>query len=297
MSYGSGDYTYELAEGWGQLPEGYEFNQVAGVAVDKDDQVYVFNRGRHQLMVFDRDGAFIKSWSQGFANPHGIHVGPDGNLYIVDRDAHVVLRYSPDERLTLTLGTPNRPSDTGYTMEQRVVERAAEPFNLPAGVAVNEAGDIFVADGYGNARVHKYDSSGSLIVSWGEPGYRNPSDFHLPHGIAVDGAGSVLVCDRENHRIQLFDQELCEFNEMWSDFRQPTDVAVGPDGTVYVAELQHRISILDGDGNVLTRWGGERSREPGQFAAPHGIAVDSRGDIYVGEVGGGERIQKFVRRR
>ena len=296
MTYGGGDHTYELAEGWGKLPEGHEFHQVAGVAVDSSDRVYLFNRSRHQVMVFDREGNFIKSWDVGFANPHGIHIGPDGNLYFADRDAHVVLKYGPDERPMLTLGTRDHPSDTGYTAEERVVKQAGEPFNLPAGVAVNEQGDIFVADGYGNSRVHKYDATGALVISWGSPGKNNPGDFHLPHGVALDNDGRVLVCDRENHRIQIFDQE-GEYKSMWTGFRQPCDAAVGPDGTVYVAELRHRVSILDAGGNVLARWGGESSHEPGQFVAPHGIAVDSHGDIYVGEVLEGRRVQKFVRQR
>ncbi|MCH8064186.1 MAG: hypothetical protein IH861_16990 [Chloroflexi bacterium] len=294
MTYGSGAYTYELAEGWGKLPEGYEFNQVAGVAVDKDDQVYLFNRSSHQLMVFDREGNFIRSWNEKFTNPHSIHIGPDGNIFLADRDAHVILKYSPDEKLLLTLGTRDSPSDTGYTLEDRVVKRAAGPFNLPTGIATNDEGDIFIADGYGNARVHKYSSTGALITSWGAPGSANPVDFHLPHGIALDNEGRLLVCDRENHRIQAFDQE-GEFLFMRRGFQQPTDVAVGPDGTIYVSELQHRLTIMDGDGKILARWGDESSHEPGQFVAPHGIAIDSHGDIYIGEVLQGQRIQKFIR--
>lgn len=294
MVYGSGAYTYELDEGWGKLPEGYEFNQVAGVAVDKDDQVYLFNRSSHPLMVFDRDGNFIRSWNEKFTNPHSIHIDPDGNIFLADRDAHVILKYSPDEKLLLTLGTRSQPSDTGYTLEERVVHRAAGPFNLPTGIAANAEGDIFVADGYGNARVHKYSSSGALITSWGAPGSANPVDFHLPHGIALDNEGRLLVCDRENHRIQAFDQD-GEFLFMRRGFKQPTDVAVGPDGTIYVSELGHRVTIMDGDGKILSQWGGESSHEPGEFVAPHGIAIDSHGDIYIGEVLQGQRIQKFVR--
>ena len=295
MQYGQGDYKYELDEGWGQLPEGYEFHQVAGVAVDADDNVYLFNRSEHQLMVFDRGGSFVKSWERRFTNPHGIHIGPDGNLYLADRDAHVVLKYSPDEKLLLTLGTRDQPSDTGYDSE-RIVHRAAGPFNLPTNIAVSDSGDIFVADGYGNARVHKYDATGAQVLSWGIPGKSNPGDFHLPNGIAIDNEGRVLVCDRENHRIQVFDQE-GEFRAMWTGFRQPTDVKVGPDGEVYVPELAHRFTIVDGEGEVLAQWGGETSHEAGQFVAPHGVAVDSHGDIYIGEVLAGQRVQKFIRVR
>ena len=297
MSYGSGNYTYELAEGWGTLPEGYEFNQVAAVDVDKDDQVYLFTRGSHQVMVFDRDGKFLKSWGEKFTNPHGIHIGPDGNVYLADRDAHVILKYSPDERLLLTLGTRDRPSDTGYTSEEKVVKRAGGPFNLPAGIAVSSEGDIFVADGYGNCEVHRFTADGGLVTSWGSPGSLNPSDLNLPHDTVLDHEGNVLVCDRENNRIQIFDPEEGRFLRMWTGLRQPAAVAVGPYGEVYVAELQGRISVLDNDGQVLAQWGGEGSQEPDLFASPHGIAIDSHGDIYVGEGNPGNRVQKFLRQR
>ena len=296
MAYGSGAYTYELAEGWGELPEGYEYQQVAGVAVDESDRVYAFNRSSHQVIVLDREGNFLRSWDQDFAQPHGIHIGPDGNFYLADRDAHVVQKYSPEGRLLLTLGTPNSPSDTGYIAQEREVQRAAGPFNLPTGVAVNDAGDIFVSDGYGNCRVHKFDAGGALVKSWGSPGLEDPGDFNLPHGIGLDNEGRLLVCDRQNHRIQVFDQD-GNYITLWTGFRQPTDVVVGPDGEVYVPELQHRFSIVDGDGTLLARWGGESSHEAGQFVAPHGVAVDSYGDIYVGEVLEGQRLQKFVRQR
>ncbi len=296
MTYGSGDFIYELDEGWGKLPEGYEFHQVAGVAVDRNDNVYLFTRSAHNVMVFDPNGNLIKTWATKFKGPHGIHIGPDGNIYLVDRDAHIVLKYSPDEKLLLTLGTRDRPSDTGYTAQNRTVTQAAGPFNLPTNVAVTEEGDIFVADGYGNCRVHKYSSSGTHMLSWGTPGKVNQGDFHLPHGIEVDSDGNVLVCDRENHRVQIFDQDGV-FLTMWTGFRQPTDIVAGPDGEYYVPELSHRMSIVDKDGNVLARWGGERDFTPGQFVAPHGVAVDSRGDIYIGEVLEGKRIQKFIRQR
>ena len=296
MSFGSGDYVFELDEGWGKLPEGHEFNQVAGVAVDKDDNVYLYNRSSHQLMVFDREGNFQKSWSEKFSNPHGIHIGPDGNFYLADRDAQVVLKYSPDEKLLLTLGSRDTPSDTGEQKVRFLVEKPGGPFNLPTNVAVTNEGNIFVADGYGNCRVHKYTSSGSLIDSWGIPGKSNPGDFHLPHGIGIDSQGRVVVCDRENDRIQLFNQE-GEFLGLWTGFRQPTDVAFGPDGEVYVPELGHRMSITNSDGKIVSQWGGESSHDAGQFVAPHGVAIDSHGDIYIGEVLEGRRIQKFIRQR
>ena len=295
MNHTIGDREYVLDQEWGRLPEGYEFHQVVGVAVDGSDNVYVFNRSDHKLMVFDRDGDLTKVWSREFVNPHGAHVDGEGNVYLVDRDAHVVEKYSPDQELLLTLGTRGQPSDTGEILAGFLVERAAGPHNLPTGVATSPEGDIFVSDGYRNCRVHKFDSDGNLLNSWGVPGTVNPGEFHLPHGIGLDNQSRVLLCDRENHRIQIFDQN-GEYVDMWTGFRQPTSVTVDKDGTVYVPELQSRVSVLDGDGNVLARWGGEKSHAPGQFVAPHCIAVDSRGDVYVGEVLEGKRIQKFVRK-
>ncbi len=295
MTYGSGDYQYELVEDWGDLPDGYEWHQVAGVAVDADDNVYAFNRSSHQMMVFDRNGSFRGTWDDTFAGPHGIHIGPDQCVYLADRDAHVVLKYSLDGKLLMRLGT-GRASDTGYESNAVPVARAAGPFNLPTGIAVSDEGDIFISDGYGNSRIHRYTSTGSLYLSWGLPGKVNPGDFHLPHGIAIDHEGQVLVCDRENDRLQVFDQE-GEFIEIFTGFRQPTDLHIGPEGEIYVPELQGRVTVIDSSGEILSQWGGERSHEAGLFWAPHGVAVDSHGDMYIGEVLEGRRLQKFARVR
>ena len=294
MSFGSGDFTYELVEGWGDLPSGYELFQVAGVAVDADDRVYAFNRSDHKLIVFGRDGGFVKAWKDTFTTPHGMRIAPDGSIFLVDQGSHVVLKYSPDEELLMTLGNPDQPSDTGYSMEHKVVERAAGPFNNPTGVVISDAGDIFVSDGYGNCRVHKYSASGELLKTWGVPGTEGPGEFHLPHGIGLDNQDRLLVADRQNHRVQLFTQD-GDHIDTWTGFRQPCSVTVGPDGTVYVPELGSRMSILDSDGNLLARWGGEPTTEPGLFRSPHCAAVDSQGSLYIGEVLEGSRLQKFTR--
>ena len=115
----------------------------------------------------------------------------------------------------------------------------------------------------------KYTSTGSLVLSWGEPGKNNPGDFHLPHGIGIDLDGRIIVCDRENNRIQLF-EENGEVLGIWTGFLQPTAVATGPDGEIYVSELQHRVSIVEAaTGNILAQIGGQSTHEPGVFVAPH----------------------------
>jgi DNA-binding beta-propeller fold protein YncE len=294
MSYRLGDIEYELADAWGALPSGLEYGQIASVAVDRTDRVYVLSRGDHPVVVFDAEGALEQVWDQRFARPHSIHIGPDGNVYVLDRDAHVVQKHSPDGRLLQTVGARNRPSDSGYTADDPVVRKAAGPFNLPAAVAVDENGDMFVADGYGNCRVHRFDATGALLASWGEPGTEGPAEFNLPHGIAIHD-GKVLVCDRDNNRIQVFDRN-GEFLEMWTGFRQPTSVARGPEGTLYVSEVQNSISILDSEGSVLTKWGGPGTSEGKRLGVAHGIALDSRGNIYVADLRGPGGVHRLERR-
>jgi len=321
------EFGYEADDSWAKLPPGWGWTEVAAVATDSQDRVYAFNRGEHPVMVFDRDGTFVNSWGEGlFARPHGLFIGADDAAYCTDDLGHTVRKFTPEGRLLLTLGASGWPSDTGATsMDFRTVQRAGPPFHYPTNLAVSPAGDLYVSDGYGNARVHKFSPGGQLLLSWGEPG-DGPGQFHLPHGIAVDRQGTVYVADRENSRVQLFmpdGQYLAE----WTDVARPCQVFIDGAGTVYVAELGFRagmwpgttapsadapggqVSVFDRHGRLRARWGGGRNpRAPGDFFAPHGICVDSHGDIYVAEVvwsAGGNQglvsptchtLQKFVRR-
>jgi DNA-binding beta-propeller fold protein YncE len=297
------DFGYEAHDRWAQLPPGLSFSEVAAVATDSQDNVYVFNRGEHPVMIFNRDGSFRNSWGEGiFARPHGIFIGPDDAVYCTDDRDHTVRKFTPDGRLLLTLGASGRPSDTGATsMDFRAILRAGPPFHYPTNLALSPEGILYVSDGYGNARVHKFSANGSLILSWGEPG-SGPGQFRIPHGIAVDAQGTVYVADRENSRIQLFTPE-GKFLGEWTDVARPCQVFIDRMGNVYVAELGFiagmwpgttapsedapggRVSIFDQNGGLLARWGGGRNPcVPGDFFAPHGICVDSSGDIYVAEV-------------
>ena len=170
---------------------------------------------------------------------------------------------------------------------------------------VTASGEMYVSDGYGNARVHKLSPDGKLLFSWGEPGYL-PGQFRLPHYICLDNQERVWIADRENSRLQIFDAN-GKFLDQWEDFIRPTDVKIDKNNTVYVTELCQRVSILSLDGKVLTRFGNQRGKDlnTALFLAPHTVAIDSRGDIYVGEVSwswtkrtldrGARVIQKFAR--
>jgi len=290
-------------EGWEQLPPGRRHEDVAAVAVDSRDRVYLFTRRDPAVLVYDRDGRFIRAWPDGLFSEraHGITVAPDGSVWCVDDADHSVRKFTPEGELLLTLGTRGKPSDTGYDGKAlATIARPGPPFNRPTNLAVAPNGDLYVTDGYGNARVHQFSATGALIRSWGAPG-TGPGQFRLPHGIAILPDGRVLVADRENDRIQVFDLVGAYLDE-WLEIQRPTHLAIGPDGLVYLSELPWlngqrsgrfgeiaagrpgRVTALTADGDVVARWGGLPMGTPGAFTAPHGIAVDSRGDVYVAEV-------------
>jgi DNA-binding beta-propeller fold protein YncE len=208
----------------------------------------------------------------------------------------------------MTLGDAGRPSDTGYAQKSNMYEslatiiRGGPPFNRPTGVDVNSAGEIYVSDGYGNARVHKFSPQGELLFSWGEPG-TGPGQFRLPHSIWVDKEERVWVTDWQNNRIQIFDAQ-GRFLTQWTDLAGPSDVCIDDEETVYVSEEERRLSIFSIDGKLLGRWDSQgEADETALFIAPHAVAVDSRGDLYVGEVSktfagvdkGLRTLQKFAR--
>lgn len=327
VAVGDGLFLFDVAESWPTLPAGGNFVEVAAVATDSADRVYVFNRGERPLMVFSPTGEFISSWGEDvFLHAHGITIGPDDAVYCVDDSDHTVKKFSLDGQLLLTLGKSGKYSATGATtIDYRTIAHSGPPFNYPTSLALGDAGEMYVTDGYGNARVHKFSADGELMLSWGEPG-GGPGQFHVPHGIAIDSQGLLYIADRENSRIQRFTSGGVYVDE-WSDVARPCEVFIDAADAVYVAELGYRagmwpgtsapspdatggrVSIFNIQGERLASWGGgENPCAAGDFFAPHDIWVDQRGDVYVSEVtmsAGGNRglvspechcLQKFIRK-
>jgi sugar lactone lactonase YvrE len=324
---GSGELTFELIADWEQLPSGWSHGDVAGVAADSQDRVYVFNRSEHPVIVYDSDGRFLASWGEGvFTRPHGITIHDD-IVYCADDTDHTVRAFTLDGKLLRTLGNLNQPSETGYSPEGRAnllsIKRGAGPFNRPTRLAVAPDGELYVSDGYGNARIHRFSPDGQLIHSWGEPG-SGPGQFNLPHSVWVHTDGRVFVCDRENDRVQIFDRS-GNLLGTWTEFARPGDLLIDSSGHVFVGEMawnldephmdgrpvpearSAQISIRDLDGNTLTRWGGDDACAPASFASPHGLCLDSQRSLYVAEVthtalsrsnrwhAGCHALQKFAR--
>ncbi|HMK68455.1 MAG TPA: peptidyl-alpha-hydroxyglycine alpha-amidating lyase family protein [Stellaceae bacterium] len=286
---GSGPFRYRVLPQWGELPQGWRYGDVAAVGVDRKDNVYVFNRGPHPVIVYDREGRFLRSWGEGvFKRAHGLHMGPDDTVYLTDDGDHTVRHCRLDGTVLMTIGIPGRPSSF----------MSGLPFHRCTHTALSPKGEIYIADGYGNACVHKYSPDGKLLFSWGEPG-TDPGEFNIVHNICCDGEGWVYVADRENHRVQVFDGE-GKYEAQWNNLHRPCGLYMesGKNPLCFIGELGPgypinrdapnlgpRISILTSEGKLLARLGRMHAGEAvGQFIAPHGLAIDSHGDLYVGEV-------------
>jgi len=287
LTLGNNNFTFQPEPDWAQLPEGWAFKECADVAVDSEDRVYIFNRGEHPVMVFEHDGAFVASWGEGvFTTAHGITYAPDGTLYLADQRDHSIRKCTLDGQVLMTIGAPNDPPPRW----------SGKPFNQPTSVAISSVnGALYISDGYGNARVHKYTPDGRYVKSWGTSG-TGPGEFVIPHAIVVDKNDNVIIGDRENNRLQIFDTE-GNLQHMWQNIWKPAGLAIGPDNNLYIAELcgepyfadapnvGNRVSVYNLDGDLLARIGmSTQGEEPGHFLAAHGLTVDSSGDVYVAEV-------------
>lgn len=272
---GTGEYVYEVVRPWGQLPEGWTLGLVSHVAVDSRDRVYFYQRKAPPILVFDEHGNFLTGWGSGrLRDAHGIYIDHDDQIWVCNRDEHEVLKLTPEGKILLTLGHRGRPAFQA-------------PFNHPADVAVAPSGDIYIADGYGNSVVHRFSPDGQHLGSWGSPG-KGRRQFTTPHGIWADAAERILVADRENNRVQLLSPEGDYLGE-WTDLHHPMDIYVDRGGTVYVTDQIPRITMYAPDGRMLARG------RPVTIGA-HGVWGDSRGNLYLAEVGLNQ-VTKLVRRR
>ena len=274
---GTGDYRYEYRRDWAKLPAEMEFQSPSAVAVDSHDNLYVFQRGDPPVLVFDRDGNMIAQWTRKDGVPadaHLVYVDPDDGVYLADRDAHQILKYTAEGELVMSLGNRDRAE-------------LQAPFNHPADMCVAPpgsplTGEIFVADGYGNSSVHHFSASGNHIGSFGSPG-SSAGEFRVPHSVRVSVDGRIYVADRENNRVQIFSPD-GEFIEEWTDFKKPMGIHIDTAGIVYVTDQVPRLSILTLDGQLLARGR--------TFEQAHNVYTDSAGNIYGADVAH-HRIQVF----
>jgi streptogramin lyase len=297
--------SYEVDPAWPKRPAGVEWGAVPGVAVDRQDNVWIFTRAVPPVQVYKAaDGSFVRSLGEKeIKTAHHIKIDPDGNVWVADIGRHLVMQFSPSGQLLKRLGTPD------------VAGEDETHFNMPTDMALGPAGDVFISDGYGNNRVVHYDSSGKFVKAWGKLGQR-PGEFSLPHAIELDARGRLYVADRNNVRVQVFDTA-GKLLDVWSNVITPWGFWLSPEGDIWVCGSSPMIWARAGEeplgcppkdqlfarftpaGKLVQLWsvpkGADGKEQPGDLNWVHGMALDSQGNIYAGDIIG-KRVQKFVRR-
>jgi len=275
--------AYEVDAAWPRLPAGWNLAETPAVSVDAEENVYVFHRGEHPIMVFDKDGKFLRSFGDGvYASTHGLRVDKEGNIWTTDVENHVVLKMDNKGRIRMVLG------------RRGVAEEADDRFKMPTDVAISSNGDIYISDGYGNSRIVQLSKDGRFIRAWGKRG-TGPGEFNTPHSIALDKQGRVYVADRENFRIQVFDSE-GKFLQQWSHVGSPWGLFITEDQSLFMTDgYNNRVLKMNLDGQILGSLG-EHGKLPGQFELCHHLSIGPiTKSLYVGEITNW-RVQKFLPR-
>ncbi|THF82176.1 NHL repeat-containing protein [Cohnella fermenti] len=296
-------YTYTPLRDWARMPEGISLGYTHGIAEDAAGLLYIFNMSVHAVAIFAPDGQFVSSWGEAYAEgAHGLCLHREENgteyLYVTDIARGRVAKHTLDGEEVLTLGVPPLPD---IYPEPRAYR--------PTDVDVAPNGDIYVADGYGQYLVHRYDRHGQWLQCWGGRG-DGFDKLHEPHGLWVDGRGVepiVYVADRRHRRFVSYDAEGRLLQAHEGDFRLPCDL-VGAGDRFYIPDLNGRVSITDADFRVIAHLGEpdglwQDARWPAippaewperGFVSPHALHVDRSGHIYVVEWVPQGRITKWL---
>jgi len=301
---------YHAVHGWPLLPDGRDLGAVAGVGIDTHGNVFVFHRNDRTwppsdelsttpiasptVTAFDaQSGKVVAQWGENtFAMPHGLAIDRNDNVWLTDVALQQVYKFTLDGELLMTLG------------ERGVSGNDSTHFNRPTDVAVAEDGTVFISDGYRNSRVMQFSPDGLFLGQWGVNG-KGVGEFDVPHGLSMDNKGRIYVADRENDRVQIFNQAGDFLGQWKSDaIGRPYGISVAPNNIVLIADggeqpdnPPHRsgVAVLGLDGSLIEtfgRWG----NYDGQFQMAHDVAVAPDGTVYVGDITGG-RVQKFVKEK
>jgi DNA-binding beta-propeller fold protein YncE len=273
------------------LPAGTTMGAPAAVAFDAHGHLWVLTRGPQPLFEFDANGAFVRAFGEGlFTRTHGLRFDADGNIWVSDVGAHIVVKMSPAGQTLLTLGVKGEPG---------VWDEAAgsRRLNQPNDVAFGHGGEVFVVQGHtpgadGDPRVLKFDRTGRFIKSWGGKG-KTPGKFEVAHGIAIDGKGLLWVTDRENQRIQIFDADGVFVREI-KYAGLPCALDIGSQYIYMVNGFAGQVLRLDLNGTVLAATG-KPGKGVGEFGEAHFITVSPKGDLFVADSVNGT-LQRFVRK-
>jgi hypothetical protein len=297
---------YEVDPAWPKKPADFAFGHCPGVAVDKADRIWVFTRSKAPtppVQCWSTDGSLIRAWgADTVKTAHHIKIDREGNVWLADIGHHVVRKYTAEGRLLLTLGTEGEPGCDRVRL------------NKPTDMAIAPDGDVFVSDGYGNNRIVRFDRNGKFVKEWGKLG-TGPGEFSIPHAIAIDSRGRLYVADRNNVRIQVFDRDgkfldewrhvvtpwgfcMTERDELWVCGSSPMPWRPG-ENALGCPPKDQLFMRFNTEGRLLQLWtvpkGEDGKEKPGELNWVHGLAVDSAGNLYAGDIVGC-RVQKFVKK-
>lgn len=293
---------YKVDPNWPQTPKGSTREAVTGLAIDKNDHVFVFTRSLPPVQVYEAaTGKLVRAWGEEhFKSTHQLRLDAEGNVWAADIGHHQVMQFTPTGRLLRALGTKG------------VAGKDEKHFNMPTDVAVTPEGDVYVADGYGNARIVHFDKKGKYVKEWGTLGSK-PGEFSIPHAI-VYAKGKLYVADRNNSRIQVFDPS-GKLLDVWGNLMIPWGLSVTEKGELWACgsspmrwrptdkglgcppkdQVLMRYTL---EGKLQQLWtvpkGVDGKEVPGDLNWVHCIATDSKGNLYAGDIYG-KRAQKFVR--
>jgi sugar lactone lactonase YvrE len=272
------------------LPDGMKMGATAAVQFDARGHLLVLARGATAFFEFDPSGKYVRSFGDGlFTRSHGLRIDPEGNIWATDTGGHVVVKLSPAGQVLMTLGTKGQAGEWNEGAGSRLL-------NQPNDVVIAANGDVFIAQGHtpgdrGDARVLKFDRTGKFVTSWGGKG-NGPGQFQVAHGIAIDAKGLVWVMDRENQRIQVFDQNGKYVREM-KYAGLPCSIDIGRQYIYMVNGFAGQVVQMDLSGKVLAALG-KPGKGPGEFGEAHFIAVSPKDEIFVADSVNGALV-KFVK--
>ncbi len=274
------------------VPPNVMMGASSSVAFDSKGHLFVLSRGAQPLTEFDENGKFIRAFGDGlFTRSHGLRIDKDGNIWATDVGAHTVMKLSPQGQVLLTLGTKGKAGEWNEAAQSRL-------FNEPNDIAIAANGDLFITQGHtpgagkGDPRVLKFDKNGNFIKTWGGKG-TDAGKFDVAHGIAIDAKGLLWVTDRENQRIQIFDQDGKYIREL-KYAGLPCALDIGSQYIYMVNGFAGQVLRMDLEGKVLAAVG-KAGQGVGEFGEAHFVAVSPKGEIYVAD-SVNRAVQKFVKK-
>jgi len=297
---------YEVDPSWPQRPANLPCGAVPGIAVDRHDQVWVFTRTNPPVQVFTTGGRFVRAWGEGMVGmAHYIRIDREDNVWLADAGLHVIRKCTPEGQVLLTIGTPGQKGE------------GPKLLNMPTDMAIAPNGDVFVSDGYGNSRVARFDRHGKFLGAWGTLG-TGPTNFSIPHAVVLDSRGRLYVADRNNVRVQVYNQRgrlldswrdvlvpwglwITDRDEIWACGSSPMPWRTDPKYPTAPLGCPPKDQVFmkfNPGGRLLQLWAVPKAEDGREQAGEcnwlHCLAPDASGNLYTGDIIG-QRAQKFVR--